>query len=88
MGTYLIRVKGTVDKAWSDYLGNMAIRPQEGPDGSTVSCLSGELPDQTTLIGILHRLVSLGYELISAEKQLAFVLLGVVLLVGLYDLHA
>jgi hypothetical protein len=88
MANYRIRVKGRVDGAWSDYLGNLTIHPQDEPDGSSSSCLSGELPDQTTLIAILHRLVGLGYELISAEKTLAFVVLGAALLVCLSDIHA
>jgi hypothetical protein len=55
-----IRVKGQIDKSWSGDLEGLAINYT---DSETV--LSGNVPDQAALHGILSRLADLGLELIS-----------------------
>ncbi len=69
---YCIRVRGTLDKAWSDYFGNLAITVDEDEDCGKTTCLSGPVADQATLIGILHRLYSLGYELLAVNRVIIF----------------
>jgi hypothetical protein len=56
-----IRVKGQVDRDWSDYFGDLKIAHMTG--GETV--LAGRVRDQAELRGILSRLADLGLELIS-----------------------
>ncbi len=69
---YCIRVRGVVDKAWSDYFGNLSIREAKEDDEGGTTYLTGTVADQATLIGILHRLYSLGYELLSVDRVLVF----------------
>ena len=60
---YEIRVKGHLDESWADWLSGLAI--QHEPDGD--SLLSGSLPDQAALHGVLNRLRDLGVQLISVN---------------------
>ena len=60
---YEIRVKGHLDESWADWLNGLAIRHEPGGD----SLLSGSLPDQAALHGVLNRLRDLGVQLISVN---------------------
>ncbi len=60
---YQVRVGGHLDAGWSDWLGGLSISVQ--PDGSTL--LSGELPDQSALHGVLNKLYSLNLALLSVQ---------------------
>jgi hypothetical protein len=55
-----IRVKGQIDKSWSGNLGGLTITYA---DNETL--LTGTIPDQAALQGILSRIADLGLELIS-----------------------
>ncbi len=85
---YCIRVRGVVDKAWSDYFGNLAIRVEDEEGEGKTSSLTGTVADQAALIGILHRLYSLGYELMSLERVLVFsaLLLTAALMSRVYEI--
>ncbi len=56
-----IRVRGQLDKNWSDWLGAMTITHTKR--GETV--LSGNVSDQAALYGLLLRLSNLGLQLVS-----------------------
>ena len=56
-----IRVKGHLSDRWSDWFGGLTIENQ--PNGEAV--LSGPLPDQAALYGILNRIRDLGLTLVS-----------------------
>jgi hypothetical protein len=60
---YEIRVKGHLDETWIDWFEGLAI--SNGEDGDAV--LSGSLPDQAALQGVLNRISSLGLTLISVN---------------------
>ena len=60
---YKIRIRGHLDESWADWLNGLAI--QHEPDGD--SLLSGSLPDQAALHGVLNRLRDLGVQLISVN---------------------
>jgi hypothetical protein len=60
---YQIRVKGHLDAAWADWFEGLTITNQE--DGKAM--LSGSLPDQAALHGILNRISSLGLSLVSVN---------------------
>jgi len=59
-----IRVKGHLDDAWADWFEGLTISNQE--NGEAV--LSGRLPDQSAIYGILNRLGNLGLSLISVNS--------------------
>ena len=61
---YKIRVKGHLDHSWSDWLGGMTISHEE--NGATL--LTGALPDQGALHGVLNRLGDLAVQLISVNR--------------------
>lgn len=62
---YEIRIEGTLDRCWSDWLAGMAITPLE--NGETL--LSGPLADQAALHGLLNRIRDMNLKLVYVEKK-------------------
>ena len=60
---YQIRVQGHLDNTWVDWFDSLDIANQEGGE----AVLSGSLPDQAALLGVLNRIGSLGLILISVN---------------------
>ena len=56
-----IRVKGHLSDQWADWFGGLEIENQQGGE----AVLSGTLPDQAALYGVLKRMCNLGLALIS-----------------------
>jgi hypothetical protein len=59
-----IRVKGHINEEWSEWLGGLAVS-HSGPDGTV---LTGRVPDQAALYGIISRLRDLGLQLSSVNS--------------------
>ena len=68
---YRILIRGLVDADWLDRLGSMTISTEHLADGTVMTTLSGELRDQSALVGILNTLHDLGLPLISVERVAA-----------------
>ena len=62
---YALRVQGHLDPSWSDRFGGLHIEQQE----TGTSLLSGSLPDQAALHGLLLQIVRLGLVLLSLETS-------------------
>ena len=62
---YAIQVQGHLDPSWQDRFGGLCIEQQES--GTTL--LSGTLPDQAALHGVLLLIVRLGLTLLSLETS-------------------
>ncbi len=60
-----IRVKGRLKKQWSEWFGGLTISHSD-PDETV---LTGLVPDQAALYGIISRLRDLGLELSSVSSQ-------------------
>jgi len=60
---YRIRVRGHLDEAWADWFEGLAITNLEGGEAE----LSGPLPDQAALHGVLNQIGSLGLTLLSVN---------------------
>jgi hypothetical protein len=58
-----IRLKGHLDSAWSDWFDGLAINNLDSGE----ALLSGYLPDQAALHGVLNRISNLGLILISVN---------------------
>jgi hypothetical protein len=61
---YEIRVRGHLSDQWTDWFDNLTIENQ--PDGEAV--LSGLIPDQAALHGVLNRVRDLGLVLVSVHQ--------------------
>jgi len=64
--TYRIRIQGAIDAEWSDLLSDMRISTSE--DESDVTVLTGTLPDQAALFGVLNTLYDMHIPLLSIEN--------------------
>ncbi len=62
---YEIRVEGLLPSGWSDWFDGLDLQP--GPDGDSV--LSGSLPDQAALHGVLAKIRDLNLRLISVGRR-------------------
>jgi hypothetical protein len=58
-----IFVKGWIDEQWAEWLGGLMISPAR-PD---LTVLTGVLPDQAAVYGIISRMRDLGFELSSVS---------------------
>lgn len=63
---YQITVKGFLDESWSERLSGMTIVNEES-DGQAVAKLSGEVRDQSELIGVLSSIYEIHLPLVSLE---------------------
>jgi hypothetical protein len=63
-GRYEIRIAGHLDARWSARFDGLALRHEA--DGTTV--LSGPVPDQAALHGVLQRVRDLGIPLVSVTR--------------------
>lgn len=59
--TYCLRVRGHLDQAWSEWFDGLTIRHE--PDGETT--LTGTVPDQAALYGLLTKARDLGLDLVA-----------------------
>ena len=65
MQTVEIRVRGQIDRGWSERLGGLTV--SHTPQGGTI--LAGDIRDQAELRGILCQLSDLGLELTSLTTR-------------------
>ncbi len=61
---YRIRVKGHLSEQWADWFDGLTL--ENLSDGYAE--LSGELPDQSALYGVLNRIRDIGLTLISVNR--------------------
>jgi hypothetical protein len=61
---YEIRIEGHLDGQWADWFDGMSITLEE--DGTTL--LSGPVPDQPALYGLLRRVRDLGLPLVAVNR--------------------
>ncbi|HEY6406619.1 MAG TPA: hypothetical protein VIY29_04025 [Ktedonobacteraceae bacterium] len=65
--TYRICIVGMLDKNWSDYSSGMSIEHDMMLGQYPVTILTGRVPDQAVLIGIINTLFERGYPLLAVE---------------------
>lgn len=62
---YEIKIKGCLDQVWTDWFAGMKLTYLEGD----VTLLSGSLPDQAALHGLLERIRDLNLTLLSLTRS-------------------
>ena len=62
---YQIKIKGELDQSWSEWLGNVQIRPQSDEAEGNTTLLIVDLTDMPALFGVLDRIRDLNLPLIS-----------------------
>ena len=66
--TYRITVGRRVGFEWSERLMGMRLEVNETASRPVTTVLTGELPDQAALLGVLDQLYCLGAPLLSVER--------------------
>lgn len=62
---YEIKIKGCLDPCWLDWFSGLKMTCQQG----NITLLSGYLPDQAALHGLLERVRDLNLKLISVTTE-------------------
>ncbi len=62
--TYEIRIKGYLSPDWSNWLDGLSVTPQENDE----TLLTGSMPDQAALHGVLAKIRDLNLVLILVRK--------------------
>jgi hypothetical protein len=65
---YRIQVQGRVTPRWSDWFGGLTLTEDRDAGGRPVTTLSGLVPDQAALRGILNKLWDLDLTLLAIER--------------------
>jgi len=60
--SYRITLKGELDPSWSDWLNGFEISTGSAADGACITTLTGVVPDQAALRGVLTRIWDLNLE--------------------------
>jgi len=61
---YQIRVKGNLDRKWSDWFDGLTITPQANDE----TMLAGPVANQAALHGLLAKICDLGLPLLSCQR--------------------
>ena len=63
---YQIKISGALPSFWADGDRSVSTTVEESADGQVISIITGQM-DQAALIGLLRKLYSLGFPLISVN---------------------
>jgi hypothetical protein len=65
---YQIKVQSKLDEKWSSWFEGLAVTSEVLDEGATVTVLTGPVPDQAALRGILEKIWDLNLTLISVFR--------------------
>jgi hypothetical protein len=65
--SYAIQVRGVVDPSWANDFGGLRVVSVGAGAGAT-TVLTGRLPDEAALLGVLNALSNLGFPLLGVER--------------------
>jgi hypothetical protein len=64
---YQIQIQGRLRESWSRWFDDMEITIDSDAHGQSITCLTGEVTDQSALHGVLNRIRDLSLPLISVQ---------------------
>ncbi|MFN8471506.1 MAG: hypothetical protein U0822_04745 [Anaerolineae bacterium] len=67
-GHYRIRVQGYLSASYSGRLSDMEIITKQSRSHRSVTTLTGDVKDQTALMGVLIALFDMGFPLLTVER--------------------
>ena len=68
-GIYEIKIKGLLDKHWNQWFEGMALKSVEnGESGQMCTLITGPIPDQPALHGLLEKIRDLNLTLVSVHR--------------------
>jgi hypothetical protein len=62
---YQIKIAGTLDPSWSEWLNRIEIRGESGRKNQPITVLTGRINDQAILRGILCKIWDLNFKVLS-----------------------
>ncbi|HAJ35116.1 MAG TPA: hypothetical protein DCL15_05435 [Chloroflexi bacterium] len=65
---YTIRIEGNLDNAVASWFGPIRIEPERDAQGQPITRLTGEVADQSALVGLVRHLHALGIVLLSVDR--------------------
>jgi hypothetical protein len=65
---YRIRINGCLNESWAEWFDNFSIEQPSENLFPVTTCLTGLVPDQAALFGVLIKIRDLNLELISVER--------------------
>ena len=65
---YRIQVQGRVAARWSDWFGGLTLTEERETAGPPVTTLTGLVPDQTALRGMVNKLWDLNLTVLAVER--------------------
>mgnify|MGYP001814452068 CR=1 FL=1 len=65
--TYRIEIQGNLGESWADRLAGMHIKSRKRADQMVVTTLTGDLRDQSELLGVLNSLYELHLPILLVE---------------------
>jgi hypothetical protein len=66
--TYSIVVQGRLDPSWSEWFDGMTISNTRDDTGTMITTMTGSLPDQVALHGLLARIRDLSLPLLRVQR--------------------
>ena len=66
---YQIKINGTLDETWSNWLGDVDIHCAQSAEGGVITTLTVDLSDQAALFGILDHIRDLNLGLVSVTQE-------------------
>ena len=67
--SYRIVVEGEVNNSWFEWLENVDLEGEEQVEGCPVTVLTGRIPDQAALRGLLNRMWDLNLKIIAFDRS-------------------
>jgi hypothetical protein len=64
---YRLKVEGRLKESWSDWFNGLEIEFRTEGDQKPVTTLTGPIPDQSALLGVLVKIGNLGLRLLALE---------------------